>query len=347
MDKKASSIRGMISNPANFQHMKHISKSTELDLSHNDKIKEDPELSEYMAGINGGKRMSETKITTSRDKEVTSPNQLLRSFSPTHLLPLIRKETKGGLPAKKSLDTDLKRKETKLSPTMISSPTNYTHVHHAENGLEAEVILYEEEEGDTTVTQAIAKLFGFTTKTARQKALRGELSRLSSNEQKKMKEEYLLHESRLVAKRMSVNDFEIIKIIGTLRLTLGHGGFGIVRLVREKTTGEVLAMKSLTKTVTMERGQEEHVKAERSLLSLASEMGDWIVRLFYSFQDKENLYFVLEYMPGGDLLGLLIRKDTFSEEFARFYFAEIVLSIEEVHKLGMIHRDIKVVINLI
>jgi protein-serine/threonine kinase len=113
-------------------------------------------------------------------------------------------------------------------------------------------------------------------------------------------------------------------------------------LVKEKSSGEIMAMKSLTKQVTIERGQEGHVKSERNLLSTASELGDWIVRLFYSFQDKHFLYFVLEYMPGGDLLGLLIKKDIFEEDFARFYFAEIVQAIEEIHKLGMIHRDIKV-----
>ncbi len=101
-------------------------------------------------------------------------------------------------------------------------------------------------------------------------------------------------------------------------------------------------MKTLTKQVTIERGQESHVKTERSLLSVASELGDWIVRLHYSFQDKHFLYFVLDYMPGGDLLGLLIKKDIFPEDFARYYFAEIILAIEEVHKMGMIHRDIKV-----
>lgn len=117
-----------------------------------------------------------------------------------------------------------------------------------------------------------------------------------------------------------------------------------MRLVREKSTGEIFAMKSLTKQLTLEKHQEGHVKAERTILSAASELGEWIVKLMYCFQDKEFLYFVLEYMPGGDLLNLLIKRDIFPEMFARHYFAEIVMAIEEVHKLGMIHRDVKVIV---
>ena len=52
---------------------------------------------------------------------------------------------------------------------------------------------------------------------------------------------------------------------------------------------------------------------------------------------------VMEYMGGGDLLNLLIEKDIFKEDFAKFYIAEMVLAIEEAHKLGYIHRDIKVI----
>lgn len=59
-------------------------------------------------------------------------------------------------------------------------------------------------------------------------------------------------------------------------------------------------------------------------------------------QDVDHLYLVLDYMPGGDLLTLLIDRDTFPEGMARFYAAEMVLAIEETHRvLGAIHRDIK------
>lgn len=60
-----------------------------------------------------------------------------------------------------------------------------------------------------------------------------------------------------------------------------------------------------------------------------------------SFQDLSNLYLVMEYMPGGDFLSLLIRENVLSESVARFYVAEIVLCVEAAHSLKCIHRDIK------
>lgn len=60
-----------------------------------------------------------------------------------------------------------------------------------------------------------------------------------------------------------------------------------------------------------------------------------------SFQDAANLYLVMEYMPGGDFLGLLIRENILSEPVAKFYIAEMILCIEEAHSLRCIHRDIK------
>ncbi|KAF9222561.1 kinase-like protein [Gyrodon lividus] len=124
------------------------------------------------------------------------------------------------------------------------------------------------------------------------------------------------------------------------------GAFGVVSLVKERTTGQLFAMKQLRKTDMLRKGQEGHVRAERDILksaSLVSSPGgaEWIVKLYYSFQDRDNLYLVLEYMGGGDLLNLLIERDVFEEDFTRFYVAEMVLAIESCHKHGFIHRDIK------
>jgi serine/threonine kinase 38 len=87
------------------------------------------------------------------------------------------------------------------------------------------------------------------------------------------------------------------------------------------------------------KNQILHVRAERDVLSEAKI--PWVVELKYSFQDEIYLYLVMEFCPGGDLMSLLINKDILSEEEARFYIAELILSVENVHKLKCIHRDLK------
>ncbi|CAG8447034.1 5599_t:CDS:2 [Ambispora gerdemannii] len=176
-------------------------------------------------------------------------------------------------------------------------------------------------------------------RTKRRLQLESELEGMGIPEEDKreIRQEWLNIESdymRLIRTKITVNSFHIIK-------TVGHGAFGVVKLVREKGTGTLYAMKVMRKADMLKKGQEGHVRAERDLLTAAAETAQWIVRLFYSFQDVDHLYLVMEYMAGGDLLNLLIEKDIFEEEFAKFYVAEMVLCIEEAHKFGYIHRDIK------
>ncbi|KAJ8631315.1 hypothetical protein MRB53_024638 [Persea americana] len=137
---------------------------------------------------------------------------------------------------------------------------------------------------------------------------------------------------RLQRHKMGADDFELLTIIG-------RGAFGEVRLCREKTTGHVYAMKKLKKSEMLRRGQVEHVKAERNLLAEVDSL--CIVKLYCSFQDEEFLYLIMEYLPGGDMMTLLMRKDTLTEDEARFYVGQTVLAIESIHKHNYIHRDIK------
>ncbi|KAG9154076.1 hypothetical protein Leryth_000563 [Lithospermum erythrorhizon] len=137
---------------------------------------------------------------------------------------------------------------------------------------------------------------------------------------------------RLKRNKISVDDFELLTIIG-------RGAYGEVRLCREKKTGNIYAMKKLKKSEMLSRGQVEHVKAERNLL--AEVASHCIVKLYYSFQDVEFLYLIMEYLPGGDMMTLLMREDILSEDVARFYIAQSVLAIESIHKHNYIHRDIK------
>ncbi|CAL5207044.1 unnamed protein product [Lathyrus oleraceus] len=137
---------------------------------------------------------------------------------------------------------------------------------------------------------------------------------------------------RLQRAKMGVDDFELLTMIG-------KGAFGEVRVCREKTTNHVFAMKKLKKSEMLRRGQVEHVKAERNVLAEVD--SNCIVKLYCSFQDDEYLYLIMEYLPGGDVMTLLMRKDILTEDEARFYVGETVLAIESIHKHNYIHRDIK------
>uniref|UniRef100_A0A8C1W004 non-specific serine/threonine protein kinase n=1 Tax=Cyprinus carpio TaxID=7962 RepID=A0A8C1W004_CYPCA len=137
---------------------------------------------------------------------------------------------------------------------------------------------------------------------------------------------------RLKRTRLGLEDFESLKVIG-------RGAFGEVRLVQKKDTGHVYAMKILRKADMLQKEQVGHIRAERDILVQADSL--WVVKMFYSFQDKLNLYLLMEFLPGGDMMTLLMKKDTLTEEETQFYVAETVLAIDFIHQLGFIHRDIK------
>ncbi|CAL5388597.1 unnamed protein product [Camellia sinensis] len=108
-----------------------------------------------------------------------------------------------------------------------------------------------------------------------------------------------------------------------------------VWLCRAKSTGEIFAMKKLKKSDMLSRGQVEHVRSERNLLAEVDSR--CIAKLFYSFQDSDFLYLIMEYLPGGDIMTLLMREDVLSEDVARFYIAESVLAIQSIHHHNYVH----------
>lgn len=137
---------------------------------------------------------------------------------------------------------------------------------------------------------------------------------------------------RLKRSRLGIEDFDSLKVIG-------RGAFGEVRLVQKQDTGHVYAMKILKKFDMLEKEQVAHARAERDILAEAE--NQWVVKMYYSFQDTHYLYLVMEFLPGGDLMTMLMKKDTFTEDETKFYIAEAVLAIDSIHQLGFIHRDIK------
>uniref|UniRef100_A0A8C7LCD5 non-specific serine/threonine protein kinase n=1 Tax=Oncorhynchus kisutch TaxID=8019 RepID=A0A8C7LCD5_ONCKI len=139
--------------------------------------------------------------------------------------------------------------------------------------------------------------------------------------------------SQVKQMRLHKEDFEILKVIG-------RGAFGEVAVVKVKNADKVFAMKILNKWEMLKRAETACFREERDVLVNGD--SQWITTLHYAFQDDNNLYLVMDYYVGGDLLTLLSKfEDRLPEDMARFYLAEMVLAIDSVHQLHYVHRDIK------
>ncbi|VDL72369.1 unnamed protein product [Nippostrongylus brasiliensis] len=136
--------------------------------------------------------------------------------------------------------------------------------------------------------------------------------------------------------RVGPKDFELLKV-------LGKGGYGKVFQVKKTTgsdKGKIFAMKVLQKA-TIVRNQKDtaHTKAERNILEAVK--SPFICDLLYAFQTGGKLYLILEYLSGGELFMHLEREGMFLEDTAAFYLSEIVVSLEHLHRQGIIYRDLK------
>ncbi|XP_017557168.1 citron rho-interacting kinase [Pygocentrus nattereri] len=128
-------------------------------------------------------------------------------------------------------------------------------------------------------------------------------------------------------------DFEV-------RGVVGRGQFAEVQVVKERATGDIYAMKVMDKNCLRTQDNVAFYEEERAILALSST--PWIPQLQHAFQDQDNVYLVMEYLPGGDLMALLNRyEDQFDEPMAQFYLAELVQAIHVVHQMGYVHRDVK------
>jgi len=136
----------------------------------------------------------------------------------------------------------------------------------------------------------------------------------------------------LPRKRYTLDSFKMVRVIG-------KGSFGKVFLVREKDSETIYAMKVLKKENIIKRNQVEHTKTERNVLGYVRHR--FIVGLNMAFQNRTNLFFVLDYCAGGELFFHLGKLGKFPEERSCFYAAEITLALEYIHQLGIIYRDLK------
>ena len=139
-------------------------------------------------------------------------------------------------------------------------------------------------------------------------------------------------ELRKSRQKQTIRDYESLTVIG-------RGAFGEVHVCRVIKTGDIVAIKKIKKELLAKKNQIIHVRNEQLFMSKVK--SPWIVDLKASFQEDDFLYLVMEFLPGGDFMNLLIEKDKLTEEEARFYIAELILAVDSIHKLDCIHRDIK------
>jgi len=142
-------------------------------------------------------------------------------------------------------------------------------------------------------------------------------------------DELLLHGSK---NRVSIEDFEIINRISS-------GAYGKVYLARKKKTRDLFAVKVQNKSDLLRKNMVDNVIAERRILSNVKT--PFVVKLYYAFQSDKALFLVMEYCPGGDVATLLHNLGAFDTDMTRVYAAETVLSLESLHKMSYIHRDLK------
>ncbi|KAJ3328080.1 camp-dependent protein kinase catalytic subunit [Blyttiomyces sp. JEL0837] len=132
--------------------------------------------------------------------------------------------------------------------------------------------------------------------------------------------------------KFSLADFHIDR-------TLGTGSFGRVHLVRLRSSGKYFAMKVLRKNDIVKMKQVEHTINEKSILEQLK--FPFLVSMLGTFQDSSNVYFVLEYVQGGELFSYLRRSGRFPNHVARFYAAQVTLAFEYLHQKDIIYRDLK------
>ncbi|XP_055372881.1 atypical protein kinase C [Condylostylus longicornis] len=134
-------------------------------------------------------------------------------------------------------------------------------------------------------------------------------------------------------RQYSIEDFELIRVIG-------RGSYAKVLMVELKKTRRIYAMKVIKKALVTDDEDIDWVQTEKHVFETASNH-PFLVGLHSCFQTPSRLFFVIEFVRGGDLMFHMQRQRRLPEEHARFYAAEISLALNFLHEKGIIYRDLK------
>ncbi|KAF9219252.1 kinase-like protein [Gyrodon lividus] len=135
-------------------------------------------------------------------------------------------------------------------------------------------------------------------------------------------------------RKVGLDDFNFLAV-------LGKGNFGKVMLAEEKRSNALYAIKVLKKEFIIDNDEVESTRSEkRVFLAAARERHPFLLGLHSCFQTETRVYFVMEYVSGGDLM-LHIQRKQFSLRQAKFYASEVLLALEYFHANGIIYRDLK------
>jgi len=154
-----------------------------------------------------------------------------------------------------------------------------------------------------------------------------------SNNEKNDSNNKVENESKNKESSIGLNNFDLIKCIG-------RGSYAKVLLVKLKSTQKLYAMKIIKKELVNDEEDVDWVQTEKNVFETASNY-PFLVGLHSCFQSTSRLFFVIEYVNGGDLMFHMQKQRRLPEEHARFYSAEIILALHFLHDKGIIYRDLK------